>query len=91
MRVELELEYRVKAAGRKAGLGASCPAPSPRAVCMQPVLRECVPKRGGLLRKTDLLLLNLINQILPERASCSCWQVSVGEISDVARPSEGER
>lgn len=56
------------------------------------VVRVC-PREvgGGLLHKTDLLLLNLINQILPERASCSCWQVSVGEISDVARPSKGER
>lgn len=60
-------------------------------VCMQRLLGECVPERGGLLHKTDLLLLNLINQILPERASCGCWQVSVGEISDVARPREGER
>lgn len=80
-----ELGCRTRA-NRRAG---GSPTPDGQFVCSG--CCESVPERGGLLHKTDLLPLNLINQILPERASCSCWQVSVGEISDVARPSEGER
>lgn len=75
------------ATDRRAGGG---PTPAGRFVCSG-CCASVSQRGGGLLHKTDLLPLNLINQILPERASCSCWQVSVGEISDVARPSEGER